>query len=81
MLAWGGANYGLYTGGLTVLGDTYRGAALAAAVSCFAAIYALASSVAAPVSGLLLEGLGAAGFYTVCAAAYGAALIYARRQT
>ena len=80
MLAWGGANYGLYTGGLTVLGDTYRGAALAAAISCFAAIYALASSLAAPVSGLLVQGLGAAGFYTVCAAAYAAALIYIRQR-
>ena len=80
MLAWGGANYGLYTGGLTVLGDTYQGAALAAAVSCFAAIYAVASSLAAPLSGLLLQGIGALGFYAVCASAYGIALLYVLRQ-
>lgn len=81
MLVWGGANYGLYTGGLTVLGDTYRGAALAAAVSCFAAIYAVASSMAAPLSGLVLEGAGAAGFYAVCAGAYGLALVYVLCQS
>ena len=81
MLVWGGANYGLYTGGLTVLGDTYRGAALAAAVSCFAAIYALASSLAAPLSGMLLQAVGAPGFYIAAALAYGAALLYALRPS
>ena len=80
MLAWGAANYGLYTGGLTVFGDSYRGAALAAAVSCFAAIYALASTLAAPFSGLLLQGTGANGFYAVCALAYAIALRSVLRQ-
>lgn len=80
LMVWGAANYGLYTGGLTVLGDRHRGAALAAAVGCFAAIYGIASTLATPLSGLLLQGLGPVGFFAACALAYALAVVLGARR-
>lgn len=70
LFVWGGANYGLYTAGLALIGDRFSGAALSAATAAFAAVYA-AASVASPVlAGAVVEGIGAAGFYLATMSAY-----------
>ena len=76
MFVWGGSNYGLYTAGLALIGDRYRGEALSAATTAFAAVYALAAIVAPLLTGQALESIGAAGFFLVVAAFYLLALLY-----
>ena len=73
MLVWGGANYGLYTGGLALIGDRFAGAALTAATIAFAAVYAIASTLAPALAGAATALLGATGFYVTVATIYLAA--------
>jgi MFS family permease len=70
MFAWGGANYGLYTAGLALIGDRFSGEALTAATAAFAAVYATAAIAAPILAGGALDGIGAAGFYVVTAGVY-----------
>lgn len=70
LFVWGGANYGLYTAGLALIGDRFAGAALSAATAAFAAVYALASVVSPAVAGTLLGAVGATGLYLGIAAVY-----------
>jgi len=74
MLAWGPANYGLYTAGLALIGDRYAGATLTAATAGVAAVYALASVISPVLAGQAIELVGAGGFYAVLAGIYLAAL-------
>lgn len=76
VLVWGGANYGLYTAGLALIGDRFAGAALSAATAALASVYALASVSSPMLAGLLLEGPGASGFYLATAAVYLLAALY-----
>jgi len=73
MLVWGGANYGLYTGGLALIGDRFAGEALTAATIAFAAVYAIASAIAPALAGAATVLLGATGFYALAAGVYLAA--------
>lgn len=73
MLVWGGANYGLYTGGLALIGDRFAGEALTAATIAFAAVYAIASAIAPALAGTATALLGATGFYALAAGVYLAA--------
>ncbi len=75
MLVWGGANYGLYTAGLALVGDRFAGAALTAATAAFTAVYALAAITSPPLAGGLLDTIGAGGFYLVAAGVYLAAAL------
>ena len=70
MLVWGGANYGLYTAGLALIGDRFARAALTAATAALTAVYALTSIVSPVIAGGLLDSLGAGGFYLASAAVY-----------
>ena len=63
MLVWGGANYGLYTAGLALIGDRFRAAALTAATAAFAAVYAVAAVVSPLIAGALVDHFGAGSFY------------------
>lgn len=74
MLLWGGTNYGLYTAGLALIGDRFQGAALTAATTAFAAVYALASVSSPVVAGGLLDSFGATGLYLATAGIYLVAL-------
>jgi len=73
MLVWGGANYGLYTGGLALIGDRFAGEALTAATIAFAAVYAIASATAPALAGTATALLGTTGFYASAAGVYLAA--------
>jgi len=70
MFVWGGANYGLYTAGLALIGDRFSGEALTAATAAFAAVYAAASVVAPILAGGSIEFFGAAGFYLAVSGIY-----------
>ncbi len=70
LFALGGANYGLYTAGLALIGDRFDGEALTAATAALAAVYALASLSAPILAGVALDGVGAAGLFAAAASLY-----------
>ncbi len=70
MFVWGGANYGLYTAGLALIGDHFNGAALTAATAALAGVYAVASVGSPPLAGALVDSFGATGFYGAVATLY-----------
>jgi len=77
MFGWGAANFGLYTAGLTLIGDRFAGMALSAATGSFALVYALAAILAPFMAGLGLETINAAGFYALTSALYLCAYVWA----
>ena len=70
MFVWGGANYGLYTAGLALIGDRFSGEALTAATAAFAAVYAIAAIASPIVAGQTIDHIGAVGFYLAAAGIY-----------
>ncbi len=81
--AWGGAIIGIYTLGLTLVGETFKGGGLAAASALFSLAYA-AGSIAGPSgAGLAVDSAGgdALGWYVAAAcAAYSCLLLAMRRR-
>ncbi len=74
LFAFGGANYGLYTAGLALIGDRFEGEALSAATTAIAGVYAVASVSAPLLAGSALDGMGAGGLYGAAAVLYFVAL-------
>ena len=74
---WGGVNYGLYTAGLTLLGDRFRGAALSAATATFALVYALSYTLAPGFAAFAMSSGSPASLYVTMALAYFAVLAWA----
>ncbi|RUV80617.1 MFS transporter [Mesorhizobium sp. M5C.F.Ca.IN.020.14.1.1] len=74
MLVWGGANYGLYTAALALIGDRFQAEKLAAAIAALAAVYALAAIIGPAVAGGMMTVLGAQGLFGAVAVVYLAAL-------
>lgn len=77
MFVWGGSNYGLYTAGLTLIGDRFRGSELAEATGSFALVYATAAIVAPLMLGFGMQTISATGIFAVAAIAYAVALLWA----
>ncbi|WP_342216477.1 MFS transporter [Mesorhizobium sp. L-2-11] len=74
MLVWGGANYGLYTAALALIGDRFQAGMLTAAIAALAAVYALAAIIGPAVAGGMMDALGAKGLFGTVAVVYLAAL-------
>lgn len=74
MLVWGGANYGLYTAALALIGDRFRAETLTAATAALASVYALAAVIGPAVAGAMMDALGAQGFFGAVAVVYLTAL-------
>lgn len=55
LFLWGGASFGLYTVGVTMLGERYRGGELVAANAAFVMTFELANLVGPPLSGWAIE--------------------------
>lgn len=55
LFLWGGASFGLYTVGVTMLGERYRGGELAAANAAFVMTFELANLIGPPISGWSIE--------------------------
>lgn len=75
MFVWGGANYGLYTAGLALIGDRFTNEALTAATAAFASVYAVAAVASPTLAGQAIDRFGADGFYAATAGIYLSALI------
>lgn len=80
LFVWGAANFGLYTAGLTLIGDRFAGTALSAATLSFAFIYAVAAIIAPTLIGLGLETVLPAGLYAMTGALYLGTLVWAIGQ-
>lgn len=52
---WGGAAFGIYTVGVTMLGERYRGGELASANAAFVVCFEIANITGPPVAGLAME--------------------------
>ncbi|MEO1041391.1 MAG: MFS transporter [Pseudomonadota bacterium] len=80
LFVWGGMVGGLYTAGLVVIGNTYKGTALAAANTAFVFAYA-AGAIAGPLfAGGIRQGFGPQGLSVGIALALGAYAWAARRS-
>ncbi|MEM7741764.1 MAG: MFS transporter [Pseudomonadota bacterium] len=80
LFVWGGMVGGLYTAGLVVIGNTYKGTALAAANTAFVFAYA-AGAIAGPLfAGGIRQGFGPQGLAIGIAMALGAYAWAARRS-
>jgi len=55
LFVWGGASFGLYTVGVTMLGERYRGGELVAANAAFVMTFELANLIGPPLSGWAIE--------------------------
>ena len=55
LFMWGGASFGLYTVGVTMLGERYRGGELTAANAAFVMTFELANLIGPPVAGWSIE--------------------------
>jgi MFS family permease len=55
LFLWGGASFGLYTVGVTMLGERYRGGELVAANAAFVMTFELANLIGPPLSGWAIE--------------------------
>lgn len=75
MFVWGGANYGLYTAGLALIGDRFSDESLTVATAAFAAVYAAASTLSPLAAGSATDMIGAMGFYLLVAGTYLAAAL------
>ena len=76
-MVWGGAATGIYAVGLTILGDRFGAAELAAASAVFAMVFELGSVTGPAASGKALELWGPQGFVAVLVAVAAAFVIYA----
>jgi MFS family permease len=87
LVVWGGAAFGIYTVGLTLLGQRFAGGDIARANAAFVMVYTVGSVVGPPLSGGAMQYLGRnglgvslAGFYGAAAAAALVAATRARRE-
>lgn len=55
LFVWGGCSFGLYTVGVTMLGERYRGGELVAANAAFVMTFELANMLGPPLSGWAIE--------------------------
>lgn len=81
LFIWGGAVGGLYTAGLVVVGNTFKGSALAAANTGFVFAYAAGAVLGPFIAGAVRYGLGAKGLMVVIAAVLGGYALAARRAS
>ncbi|WPZ32255.1 MFS transporter [Thalassobaculum sp. OXR-137] len=71
LFVWGGCSFGLYTVGVTMLGERYRGGELVAANAAFVMTFELANLLGPPISGWAIEAWVPTGLmlYMACIAA------------
>lgn len=82
VFVWGGALIGIYTIGLTLVGQVFKGAALAPASAAFAFAYALGSIIGPGAAGFSMDVVGHHGlgwFIASICAAYGILCLMRRR--
>lgn len=83
LVIWGGVAFGIYTVGLTMLGQRFAAGDMARANAAFVMIYTVGSLVGPPVSGAAMDIFGGRGLGWSLAAAYclcALAIIYMHRR-
>jgi MFS family permease len=78
LVLWGAASLGVYTLGLTLLGERFTGGDLARANAAFVAFYEIGSLTGPPLGGVGMDLLGPNGLMWVLAIASGAYVVLAR---
>lgn len=85
LLFWGGISFGIYTVGLALLGQRFRGRDIALANAAFTILYTVGGLIGRPVTGAAMDIMGHAGFgpsiaIFYLAAGVGALLALRRRR-
>ena len=62
LLVWGGISFGIYTVGLALLGQRFRGGDIARANAAFTILYTIGGLVGRPVAGKAMDLVGTDGF-------------------
>ena len=75
LIIWGGASFGIYTLALTIIGERFDNASLAAANAAMVALYEAGSVVGPLVGGVALDVVGESGFPATLAGAAGLFLL------
>lgn len=70
LVIWGGASFGIYTVGLTILGQRFAAGDMARANAAFVMIYTVGSLVGPPISGAAMDIFGGRGLGWSLAVAY-----------
>ncbi len=84
LLFWGGISFGLYTVGLALLGQRFRGGDIARANAAFSSLYIVGGLIGRPIAGRAMDLLGEPGFGPSVAVFYalaGAAALLALRRS
>ncbi len=80
LFVWGGTVVGLYTIGLTLLGQRFGAGEIAAANAAFVTIYEIGGILGPPVAGGAMSALGPEGLVLTLALACGAFLLFCARR-
>src|SRR5262249_19034421 len=85
LLLWGGISFGIYTVGLALLGQRFKGGDIARANAAFTMVYTFGGLIGRPISGAAMDAFGRSGltlsvafFYAVAAVA--AVVAFYRRR-
>ena len=62
LLFWGGISFGIYTVGLTLLGQRFSGGDIAVANAAFTICYTIGGLIGRPITGAAMDALGDVGF-------------------
>ncbi|QQS14314.1 MAG: MFS transporter [Rhodospirillales bacterium] len=81
LAVWGGLSFGLYTVGLTILGERFAAGDMARANAAFVMVYTFGSLVGPPASGKAMDAFGGAGLGLSLAAAYAVCAVVAAFAT
>lgn len=77
LLLWGGISFGIYTVGLALLGERFRGGDMARANAAFTMIYTMGGLVGRPISGAAMDAFGRPGLTVSVSLFYAAAALAA----
>lgn len=80
LILWGAASLGVYTLGLTLLGERFSGGDLARANAAFVAFYEIGSLTGPPLGGVGMDVMGPNGLMWVLAIASGGYVVIARMR-
>jgi MFS family permease len=84
LLLWGGISFGIYTVGLALLGQQFRGGDIARANAAFTVLYTIGGLIGRPVAGKAMDLVGRVGFGPSIAVFYlvaGAGALLALRRS
>jgi MFS family permease len=73
LVLWGGISFGIYTVGLALLGQRFKGGDIARANAAFTIVYTVGGLAGGPIAGGVMDAIGRSGLTVTLAACYAAA--------